>query len=212
MELLFRVSMDARVSNANKSYLAPQHFSLASIKSMFYLRALSIILHSLIKNKPSSAHSIARIELRVWMNEADLTFVNNATYLQYFELGRIDLMLRGGFFWPSIREKLFVPMRGLHIDFRRPLRRFQNFSVTTRILSWDDQNIYVIQGIHSKGKTIALAFLNSVIKSGRETLPPATLLQRFHWKVEDSAELRSFCQNFRGSTDDYNRIDELLRL
>lgn len=178
---------------------------------MFYLRSACLMASSLIHKASPSGGTTSQLKLHVWPNECDLKFVNNSTYLQFFELGRIDLMLKANFFWTAVRESLFVPIRRLHVDFRRPLKRFQSFTVSTRILAWDDQNIFLIQGIHSDSKPIALAFMNSIVKKGRETINPVDLMTRLKINnLAESEELKSFSQNFHGSQKEFERINQFL--
>jgi len=37
------------------------------------------------------------LTMRTWPTDSDISVVNNAVYLTFFEMGRIDLQLRSGF-------------------------------------------------------------------------------------------------------------------
>jgi len=106
---------------------------------------------------------------RVWPTDADLSVVNNAAYLVYFEMGRIDLQLRTGLAGLALRKRWAAPIASIHVQFRKPLQRFQRFTVSTRMVSWDDRWLYLEQRIDRRGETVATALLKALIigKAGR---------------------------------------------
>jgi len=140
------------------------------------------------------------LDLRVWVTDADLSFVNNAAYFVYFELGRLDLQLRTGFARIAVKNGWFVPMRSIVVEYWRPMKRFQKFRLMTKVLYWDDEWIYFHHRIERNGVHIASAFSKSMVigKSGR-IAPPAIALELGY---EDAAPMPpSFIGKFQEGED-----------
>src|SRR5687768_16095410 len=101
------------------------------------------------------------LTVRTWLTDADIGLVNNAAYLTFFELGRIDLQLRSGFARLAFQKGWAAPMGSIVIQFRKPLRRFQKCRVTARLAYWDDRWMYIEHRIERNGETIATALARS---------------------------------------------------
>ncbi len=101
------------------------------------------------------------LTLRTWLTDADISHVNNAAYLTFFEMGRIDLQLRTGFVRLAFKKGWAAPMGSIVIQFRKPLRRFQKFRLKTRLACWDDRWLYVEHRLERNRETIASALSRS---------------------------------------------------
>jgi acyl-CoA thioesterase FadM len=112
---------------------------------------------------------------RVWPTDADLSVTNNAAYLVYLEMGRVDLQLRTGLARVSVRNGWAAPMASIHVQFRRPLRRFQRFQVSTRLAYWDDKWLYLEQRIDRDGETVATALARSLVIGAEGRIAPLDL-------------------------------------
>ena len=88
----------------------------------------------------------ARTPFRVNPLDLDvLMHMNNGRYLSILDLGRMDLMLRSGF-WKVTQERGWYPVvAGQTITYRRSLNPFQRFDLLTRVLGVDDRWIYLDQ-------------------------------------------------------------------
>jgi len=101
-------------------------------------------------------------ELRVYPNDLDIFMhVNNGVYLTYADLGRTDMMLRSDVF-NLIRENGWYPVVAAEtITFKKSLKLGQRFTMTTRILGWDDSAIYMEQVFTRSGTLIARALIDA---------------------------------------------------
>jgi len=115
------------------------------------------------------------VTARVWPTDADLSVVNNASYLVFFEMGRIDLQLRTGLIRLAAERGWSALTASLDVQFRKPLRRFQKFRVNTRLLGWDDRWLYVEQQIVRNRETVATALSKSLLIGSEGRISPASL-------------------------------------
>ncbi|WP_342372968.1 acyl-CoA thioesterase [Propioniciclava soli] len=83
---------------------------------------------------------------RVVPTDLDLmAHMNNGKYLTLMDLGRMDLMLRSGF-WGTVRAQGWYPVvAGQTITYRRSLRLGQRFELHTKVLGFDERWIFVEQ-------------------------------------------------------------------
>lgn len=117
-----------------------------------------------------------QLSFRVWPSDLDINLhMTNSRYLALMDLGRVSLIFRCGL-WSVVRRDRLAPLvAGTMIRFRRPLRPFQKFTVTSRCLGWDAKWLYfehkIIGGVDVAAHAIAkIAFLG---KGG--TVVPAQL-------------------------------------
>ena len=135
-----------------------------------WIRVLLLAVHSFWRPtlRPDEESVLT---MRTWPTDADISVVNNAVYLTFFEMGRIDLQLRSGLAKLAFKRGWAAPMSSIIVQFRKPLKRFQKFRLTARLAYWDDKWLYVEHRIERNSETIASALSKSVIigKEGRIT-------------------------------------------
>ena len=85
-----------------------------------------------------------RLSYRCWPTDIDMNMhMTNSRYASFMDLARVDFMIRNGG-WGRIRAAGLYPVLGSSsIRFRRPIKPFQRFDVTARIVSWDERWIYM---------------------------------------------------------------------
>jgi acyl-CoA thioesterase FadM len=123
------------------------------------------------------------LNFRVWPTDVDLSIMNNTAMLAITELGRWDYMVRTGFLKYARTNKLYLPLASISAQFRRPLKRFQKFQLTTRIIYWDEKWIYISHRIVRKEKTIAVALAKATLKKGKERLPFQRVISDLNWEM-----------------------------
>ncbi|MFV0287381.1 MAG: acyl-CoA thioesterase [Demequina sp.] len=93
-----------------------------------------------------SLWSTAVTPFRVAPTDLDvLGHMNNGRYLTLMDLGRLDLMVRSGFWEDLERRGWFPVVAGQTITFRKELRLGQRFEIHSRILGLDDRWGYLEQ-------------------------------------------------------------------
>lgn len=84
--------------------------------------------------------------LRVHPGDLDVyRHVNNGVYLQMMDIARTNLIADlGGF--PALRERRWYPvMAASTVSYRRSLRLWERFTISSRVLGWDPRVVYVEQ-------------------------------------------------------------------
>ena len=94
-----------------------------------------------------------------------------AKMMTAMEMGRIDLMVRTGFFKLARKNGWYFPSKSVSVQFLRPLKAFQKAELMTRVCYVDERYIYTEQKITRGSKDIALSIAKSTVKKGRETIP-----------------------------------------
>ena len=110
-----------------------------------FLRLLWLRL-SAHRRGPVSLWDTVSTPFRVAPTDLDPLFhMNNGKYLSLLDLGRVDLMLRSGF-WGRLDERGWYPVvAGQTITYRRSLKLWQRFDLHTRVVGLDDRWIYLEQ-------------------------------------------------------------------
>ena len=148
-----------------------------------WLRILIIIIRARFRKKTNPDAELS-LNFRVWPTDVDLSIMNNTAMLAITELGRWDYMVRTGFLKYARTNKLYLPLASISAQFRRPLKRFQKFRLTTRISYWDEKWIYISHRIVRKEKTIAVALAKATLKKGKERLPFERVISDLNWEMK----------------------------
>jgi len=101
---------------------------------------------------------VSRVPMRVLPTDLDiLGHMNNGVYLSIMDLGRMDLMIREGF-WAKLRaQKMYPVMVSETITFRRSLHPWERFILETRVIGVDDKAVFVEQRFVIDGEIAARA-------------------------------------------------------
>ena len=123
--------------------------------------------------------------MRVLPNDLDVQMhMNNGRFLSIMDLGRIDLMVRTGF-WVIARQRGWFPLVGsVRIDYRRPLTVFQRYDMASQIVGWDDRWIFMEQHFLSGGKVCAKALFKTMIRSKDGLVTPDEVMRAAGLEIE----------------------------
>jgi len=102
--------------------------------------------------------------------------MNHAAMMTVFETGRIDFMVRTGFFKIARQKNWYFPSSSISVQFFRPLKAFQKAVLTTRVFHVTEQFIFTEQKITRQGKDMAICMVKSKVKSGRENVTTREIL------------------------------------
>lgn len=89
---------------------------------------------------------VGRRTFRVWPTDLDVfNHMNNGVFLTLLDLGRLDLMLRTGF-WQRMKKRNWYPVVVAEtITFRKSLKLWQEFDIETKLIGWDDVAYFIEQ-------------------------------------------------------------------
>lgn len=118
-----------------------------------------------------------RKDFRVGLTDIDLNLhLNNAKYLRYMDLTRLEQMLASGAFWALLSRGIKPIIANNEISYIRELRTWQQFTVSARIIGVDDKYLYYDQRFHSAGRLCTHALLRVVcVKDGKSLAMPQVL-------------------------------------
>ena len=133
---------------------------------MRWLR-LSIALFSAKHKSNLSITDVSEIKFRVWLTDIDASIMNHAAMMTVMEMGRIDYMVRTGFFKLARKKKWYFPIKSISAQLIRPLKLFQTANLITRVFHVDESWFYFEQKIIRKGKIIAICIVKGTVKKGK---------------------------------------------
>ncbi|HEX5652169.1 MAG TPA: acyl-CoA thioesterase [Chitinophagaceae bacterium] len=143
---------------------------------MRWIRLLQSLLSSRFRGKLAITET-STIKFTVWLTDIDASIMNHAAMMTVFEAGRLDLMVRTGFFKKAREKNWYFPSTSVSVQFFRPLKAFQRALLTTRVFHVDEQFIYTEQKIIRRGKDIAICIVKSKVKSGKENVPTGEIIK-----------------------------------
>ncbi|MGL4489268.1 MAG: acyl-CoA thioesterase [Rhizobiaceae bacterium] len=121
----------------------------------------------LARRKPMMrALDMSSVFMRVLPTDLDIQMhMNNGRYLSIMDLGRIDMMVRIGF-WSIAKKNGWFPLVGAaHMEYKRSLTVFQRYEMTSQIVAWDDRWIFVEQKLLVGDKLCTRALFKTMIRS-----------------------------------------------
>ena len=137
-----------------------------------WLRMLRVLIAALFRPR-LDFHQESRLAFRVWPHDLDINIhMNNARYVALMDLGRLDLILRCGVWRPMLKCRWQAVIGGSLIRYRRPLGPFQSFSLTSRLLSWDDKWIYIEHRIEAGAAMACHAIVRAAFVEAGKVVSP----------------------------------------
>ncbi|PYY37806.1 thioesterase [Curtobacterium sp. MCJR17_055] len=125
-------------------------------------RLLLLTLRIRLSRRRLSLWDESRTPFRVTLTDLDpLRHVNNGKYLSLLDLGRLDLMLRSGF-WQVVGARGWYPVVAAQtITYKRSLTLGQRFELRSRVLGVDERAVYMEQTFTRHGDVVARAVVQA---------------------------------------------------
>lgn len=119
-----------------------------------------------------------RLRMRVWPHDIDFNLhLNNARYLSIMDYGRIHLLARTRMLEHILRAR-WTPMVGaVWMTYRRSLGLFSCFTLTSRMVCWDDRWFYMEQTFTGSEGLAAAGWVKGILLGPQGNLDPQTVLQ-----------------------------------
>ena len=117
------------------------------------------------------------LKMRVWPNDIDFNLhLNNARYLSMMDYGRMHLLARARVLEHIVRSR-WTPMVGsVWMTYRRSLPLFARFTLTSRMLCWDERWFYIEQTFSGKDGLAALGWVKGLLRSPAGNLEPQRVI------------------------------------
>jgi hypothetical protein len=142
-------------------------------KMNIWVRILATLVRSLFQPKIEPT-ALLETDMIVGPTEADLRFVGNARYMLFMEIGRLEQMLRTGILRHARRRRWSPLVVSQTIRYVRPLRRFQRFTLKTRLVAWDDRWFFIEHKIERRGQLVAFGVAKCCFRGPEGVVPPAS--------------------------------------
>lgn len=139
-------------------------------------RLIAVILGAFYKPRVGVS-DVGELHGRVWPLDLDLNMhMTNSRYLALMDLGRTDLILRSGRWRVMREEKLGVVLAGAAMRFRRSLPPFSRFTLSTRMLGWDERWVYVEQIFTGPQGEACIAVVRAAFVKKGKLVPPGPVI------------------------------------
>ncbi|CCG41464.1 thioesterase family protein [Magnetospirillum molischianum] len=142
-----------------------------------WLRLLAVLIASLFRPRLGLI-DLSVLRFRVWPHDLDVNVhMNNARYLALMDLGRLDMIIRGKLWRTVLRERWQPVLAGSVVRYRRPLRPFQRFSLTSRLIAWDDRWIYMEHRVETEEGLSCQALMRGAFVGKNGVVPPSKVIE-----------------------------------
>lgn len=102
--------------------------------------------------------------------------MTNSRYALLMDYARVHYLRTAGLLTPALKERWFMPVSMVNVDFHRPLKPFERFEIATQVLSWDQRWIFMQQkfrSCQSPDRTVATGYVKTTIRSASGVVAPA---------------------------------------
>ena len=114
-----------------------------------------------------SHHRCMPLDIDPWVE------LNNGRTLTLYDLGRMQLAVRAGMV-PVLRNKGWgIAVAGVSVRYRRRIRVFERFTMTTRLLGWDARFLYLDQALWKGGECANQMLLRWAVTGPEGIVPTA---------------------------------------
>jgi len=137
---------------------------------------LFLIFISAFFSKKILPTDISYLSYRVWPQDADKKYMNNASYWTITEMGQIDFLFRTGLF-RICRRYHWSPLVGSQkMVYKKPLKRFERFQLISKVIFCDDKWLYFEQTFFKNGQLIANSLVKVIFRGKDGNIPVTQIL------------------------------------
>jgi acyl-CoA thioesterase FadM len=118
------------------------------------------------------------LQLRVWPSGIDFNLhMNNARYLSEMDYARVRLLARGGVLKPILKARWAPVVGAVWITYRRSLPLWATYTLTTRLVGWDNRWFYMEQTFTAKEGLIAVGWVKGALIDTKGTIRPQQVME-----------------------------------
>ena len=178
---------------------------------LVWLRLLVTFIRSCFRKSINSSEEIVKnsisMDFRIWPTECEYARVNQARYLTFMEASRLDLMRRTGHFFLLLKNGWCFAIGAQYISYKRPLKRFQKFEVTSQIIYWDKKWFYFEHRFLVNGKLMVHAIVKIIVVTKKSYINPATVFSARNFQLLSVEKPQSVTklEEFGKTMDVHNR-------
>ena len=118
------------------------------------------------------------LPMRVWPNDIDLNLhMNNARYLSVMDYARVHLLARAGILAHMLRSRWQPLVGAVWMTYRRPLPLFSAFTVTSRLVCWDQRWFYIEQSFTTGTGLAAVGWVKGILREAGRPVDPQFVIE-----------------------------------
>jgi len=138
----------------------------------------------------SGPFEIVTSTFRVLPTDLDVNgHMNNGRYLSISDLARFDMLSRGGVWRELMRRGWYPVITSSTITYRKPLNPWQKFDMESRLLGYDERNLYIEQRFVVDGEIHARLFVRGrFLKKSGGHVPMDELVELFGFPPQQLSE------------------------
>jgi acyl-CoA thioesterase FadM len=144
---------------------------------LLFFRFLITVLKSGFRSKIGPLDPSV-VRFRALPHDCDLNFhLNAGRYLSFMDVSRVELLGRMRLLRSLLRRGWRPIMGGVTVTYRRSVTPFERFSVTSRVMAWDEKWFYIEHLVHKSDGTLSATGIARVLLRGKSgNVPPRDLL------------------------------------
>jgi acyl-CoA thioesterase FadM len=119
-----------------------------------------------------------RLRMRVLPNDIDINLhMNNARYLNIMDYARTHLLARTRLLEHIIHSRWKPLVGAAWLTYRRSLPLFSAFSLTSRLVCWDDRWFYIEQTFTGKEGLAAVGWVKGILRDANGSVNPQKVIE-----------------------------------
>jgi acyl-CoA thioesterase FadM len=143
------------------------------------------------------------VRFTVLPNDCDLNIhLNAGRFISFMDIARVELLGRMRVLRRILRKGWRPVVGGIVVRYRRSVLPFERFSITSRVLGWDDKWFYIEHVLDRQdGSLAALGHSRTLLRTKTGTVPPRELLELMNLQDQQSPPLPEFVVRWSAAED-----------
>lgn len=144
---------------------------------LLFVRVLITILSSGLRRKVGPLDP-ATVYFRAWPHDCDLNFhLNAGRYVSFMDIARVELIARMRILRRVLKRGWRPIVGGGTITYRKSVMPMERFSITSRVMAWDEKWFYIEHLVHkSDGSLAATGIMRTLFRGPQGNVAPRELL------------------------------------
>lgn len=144
---------------------------------LLFFRFLITILSSGLRRKIRPLDP-ATVYFRALPHDCDLNFhLNAGRYVSFMDIARVELIARMRILRRVLKRGWRPIVGGGQVTYRKSVMPFERFSITSRVVAWDEKWFYIEHLVHKQdGALAATGVMRTLLRGPQGNVPPRELL------------------------------------
>lgn len=119
------------------------------------------------------------IRMHVWPQDIDFNLhMNNARYLNIMDYARVHLLARGRLLEHIVRSRWQPLVGAVWVTYRRSLPLFARFTLSSRLVCWDERWFYIEQVFSIQQGQAAIGWVKGILRDAQGSVDPQQVINR----------------------------------